>query len=77
MERLSYPNRYNLKEECKNLPQLRLPKPEDNPIMQTDASGKVCSAVLKTDLIKFVDARVEHFLKLKKTIIPWKKKFWQ
>ena len=31
----------NLEEECKNLPQLRLPKPEDNLINETDASDKV------------------------------------
>jgi len=31
----------NLKEECENLPQIRLPEPEDNLIMQTDASDKV------------------------------------
>ena len=40
----------NLKEECKNLPQLRLPKLEDYLIMQMNASNKVWSAVLKTDL---------------------------
>jgi len=40
----------NVKEECKNLPQLRLLELEDNLIMQTDASNKVWLAVLKTDL---------------------------
>ena len=40
----------NLQEECKNLPQLKLPEPEDKLIMQIDASDKVQSAVLKTDL---------------------------
>jgi len=32
------------------LPQLRLSEPEDNLIMQTDASDKVWSAILKTNL---------------------------
>ena len=40
----------NLKEECKNLPQLRLPELEDNLIMQTDTSDKAWSAIIKTDL---------------------------
>ena len=40
----------NLKEECKNLPQLRLLEPEDNLVMQTYASDKVWLTVLKTDL---------------------------
>jgi len=42
----------NLKEECKNPPQLRLLEPEDNLVMQTDASDKVWSAILKTYLNK-------------------------
>jgi len=40
----------NFKEECKILPQLRLPEPGDNLIIQTDVSDNVWSAVLKTDL---------------------------
>ena len=40
----------NFKEEYKNLPQLRLPESEDNLIMQMDASDKVWSVILKTDL---------------------------
>ena len=40
----------SLKEECKNLPQLRLTEPEDNLIIQTDAYDKVWSAVLRTYL---------------------------
>ena len=41
MEQSSLRNSKNLKEECKNLPQLRLPEPEDNLILQTDASDNV------------------------------------
>ena len=41
-----------LKEECKNVPQLRLPQPEDNLIVQTDVSDKVWSPILKTNLKK-------------------------
>ena len=39
-----------LKEEYRNLPQLKLPEPEDNLIIQTDAFDRVLSAVFKTDL---------------------------
>jgi len=39
-----------LKEEYRNLPQLRLPESEDNLIMQADASNRVQSAVLRVDL---------------------------
>ena len=39
-----------LKTECQQLPCLRLPEPEDNLILQTDASDKTWAAVLKTDL---------------------------
>ena len=50
MEWLLYPNCKNLKEECKHLPRLRLPEPQDNLIIQTDASNNVWSTVLKTYL---------------------------
>jgi len=39
-----------LKEECQQLSSLRLLEPEDNLILQTDASDKTWTAVLKTDL---------------------------
>jgi len=39
-----------LKEECQQLPSLRLPEPKDNFILQTDAFDKTWAAVLKTDL---------------------------
>ena len=40
----------NPKEDWKHLPQLKLPEPENNLIIQTEISDKVWSAVLKTDL---------------------------
>ena len=40
----------NLKENCKNLPKLRLPDEKDKLIVQTDASDLYWSALLKTDL---------------------------
>ena len=40
----------SLKEECKTLPELRLPDDKDNLIVQTDASDLYWSAILKTDL---------------------------
>ena len=40
----------SLKEECKNLPKLRLPDEKDNLIVNTDASDKYWAAILKTDL---------------------------
>ena len=39
-----------LKEECQQLPNLRLAEPEDNLILQTEASDKIWAAVLKTNL---------------------------
>ena len=50
MDSSSHSNSKNLKEEYKNLRQLRLPEPEDNLIIQTDTFDKVWSAILKTDL---------------------------
>ena len=40
----------NLKDECKNLPYLRLPDKTDKLIMQTDASDLYWGAILKTDI---------------------------
>ena len=40
----------NLKEECKNLPSLRLPEKNDKLIIQTDASDLHWGAILKTDI---------------------------
>ena len=50
MEQLSTGIIKNLKEECTNLPRLTPPEPENNLIMQIDASNKVWSAVLRTNL---------------------------
>lgn len=40
----------NLKEECKNLPKLRLPDESDNLVLQTDASDYHWGAILQTGL---------------------------
>ena len=40
----------SLKEECKNLPALRLPEENDKLIIQTDASDLYWGAILKTDI---------------------------
>ena len=42
----------SLKEEYKNLPKLRLPEPEDNLILQTDASDLYWAVILKIDINK-------------------------
>ena len=39
-----------LKEECKNLPALRLPEENDKLVIQTDASDLYWGAILKTDV---------------------------
>jgi len=41
-----------LKEECQQLPSLRLLEPEDNLILQTDTFDKIWTAVMKIDLNK-------------------------